>query len=126
MSGITAGAVRRFNEPGGFGFIARDDSRPDCFVTRFDFRRGDVTTLAAGERVESPELRSSCAVQRWGVSAGDTLAVAHSQDGYDEDRAMEQSRSEKATLSVRPSGTIGGPPSWEPVATVRSSRPRST
>lgn len=48
----TAGTVKWFNEPHGFGFIGLDDGRPDCFVHRFDFRRGELTTLAAGERVE--------------------------------------------------------------------------
>ena len=48
----TAGTVKWFDEPKGFGFIARDDGRPDCFVHRFDFRGDDFNTLAAGERVE--------------------------------------------------------------------------
>lgn len=48
----TTGTVKWFNERHGFGFIGRDDGRPDCFVHRFDFRREGLTTLAPGERVE--------------------------------------------------------------------------
>jgi cold shock protein len=48
----TAGTVKWFSERHGFGFIGRDDGRPDCLVHRFDFRSGVLSTLAAGERVE--------------------------------------------------------------------------
>jgi cold shock protein len=48
----SAGTVKWFNEPKGFGFIARDDGRSDCLVHRFDFRGGGFSTLAAGDRVE--------------------------------------------------------------------------
>jgi cold shock CspA family protein/nitroimidazol reductase NimA-like FMN-containing flavoprotein (pyridoxamine 5'-phosphate oxidase superfamily) len=48
----TAGTVKWFYEPQGFGYIDRDDGGPDCFVHRFDFRGGDFRTLTAGERVE--------------------------------------------------------------------------
>jgi cold shock protein len=48
----SAGTVKWFNEPKGFGFIARDDGRPDCLVHRFDFRGGEFTSLVAGDRVE--------------------------------------------------------------------------
>jgi len=57
MSGVpttptrTTGTVKWFNERHGFGFIGREDGRLDCFVHRFDVRRGRPTTLAAGERV---------------------------------------------------------------------------
>lgn len=58
MSGVpttparTTGTVKWFTELHGFGFISRDDGRPDCFVHRFDFRHGGLTTLTGGERVE--------------------------------------------------------------------------
>lgn len=100
MSGVlttparTAGTVKWFDEPHGFGFIGRDDGRPNCFVHRFDFRGGSLTTLAAGDRVEfavverekgpwaddvtrgPPRPAITARRARRGVSAGDTLAGA--------------------------------------------------
>jgi cold shock protein len=46
----SAGTVKWFNEAKGFGFIARDDGRPDCLVHRFDLRDG-LENLVAGDRV---------------------------------------------------------------------------
>jgi CspA family cold shock protein len=47
-----AGTVKWFHDPTGFGFIARDDGQRDCLVHRLDFRGGEVSRLAAGDRVE--------------------------------------------------------------------------